>query len=255
MNRQKVRMKITLISFLLFPITIYYFSPVLVIEGAFHGIIVGSFIVFAGLFLLSLFFGRVFCGWLCPVGGLQDFCTFIVDKPIRGGKLGWIKYLIWIPWIVLIITFLIRTGGIHQVDITYQTTNGISLVELQAYVIYYSLLGLFVILSLLVGKRAFCNYICWMAPFMIIGTKVKDYFRWPSLKLIVGQGKCIGCKLCNKNCPMSLNVFEMVSNGSMKNSECILCGKCVDCCPQKVIKYSYSKTDNIIIKDNMKHRI
>ena len=59
--------------------------------GAYQGIIVGSFIVFTGMFLCSLFFGRAFCGWLCPAGGLEETVFSINDKPVK--KYGWIKYL------------------------------------------------------------------------------------------------------------------------------------------------------------------
>ncbi len=70
MKRQRIRKAIILISFLLFPITLYYFSPVLIIQGAYEGVITGSFIVFSLLFLVSLSLGRGFCSWVCPAGGL-----------------------------------------------------------------------------------------------------------------------------------------------------------------------------------------
>ncbi|MCA1076459.1 hypothetical protein K9O30_22675 [Clostridium bowmanii] len=46
MKRQNIRKALIIISFLLFPITIYYFSPFLIIEGMTKGIITGSFILF-----------------------------------------------------------------------------------------------------------------------------------------------------------------------------------------------------------------
>jgi ferredoxin len=33
----------------------------------------------------------------------------------------------------------------------------------------------------------------------------------------------------------------MVQKQAMENTECILCGKCVDVCPKGVIKYSFGK--------------
>lgn len=44
--RQKVRKCLLLISFLAFPITIWYFSPYLIINAAMEHIINGSFVVF-----------------------------------------------------------------------------------------------------------------------------------------------------------------------------------------------------------------
>ena len=39
---------------------------------------------------------------------------------------------------------------------------------------------------------------------------------------------------------MSLDIHAMVQNGTMGNSECILCGNCIDTCPKQVICYTFS---------------
>lgn len=78
-----------------------------------------------------------------------------------------------------------------------------------------------------------------MAPFMIIGRKISNAFKIPSLRLIAEKEKCVSCKQCNQKCPMSLDVEQMVQKGDMENTECILCGECSDNCKQKVICYSY----------------
>ncbi|UCG60034.1 MAG: 4Fe-4S binding protein, partial [Phycisphaerales bacterium] len=63
----------------------------------------------------------------------------------------------------------------------------------------------------------------------------------PALRLKADKAKCIECKKCSKVCPMSLDVMEMVQAESMRNSECILCGSCVDTCSQGAIKYSLGR--------------
>ena len=72
MTRQRIRKLLLITSLLLFPITLYYFSPALIISAGVKGIINGSFIVFTLMFLLSIPFGRLFCSHFCPAGGLQD---------------------------------------------------------------------------------------------------------------------------------------------------------------------------------------
>ncbi len=44
MKRQRLRKALILISFLFFPVTLYYFSPVLIIQGVAEGIVAGSFL-------------------------------------------------------------------------------------------------------------------------------------------------------------------------------------------------------------------
>ncbi|HBF36582.1 MAG TPA: 4Fe-4S ferredoxin, partial [Firmicutes bacterium] len=166
-KRQKVRKAILLISFLLFPITIFYLSPFLIIMAGLEGIISGSFIMFGVLLLVSFFLGRVFCGWVCPAGGLQDCCSMVSGKEVKGGWRNLIKYLIWIPWLTSIALIIITAGGIKKINMLYCTDHGISVSGLWSYIPYLVVIALFVILSLLFGKRSACHYICWMAPFMV----------------------------------------------------------------------------------------
>lgn len=239
MKRQRFRKVLILISFLLFPVTMWYFSPYLIIDGSTQGIIVGSFIVFSLQFASSLFLGRGFCGWACPAAGHQETFFLACDRKARGGRLNWIKYFIWVPWIGGIVIAVVSAGGYHTIDLFWQTTYGISIAEPESYVIFYFILGLATVLALTAGRRGFCHYVCWMAPFMVIGAKIRNAAKWPALHLILDKGKCQSCLSCTKNCPMSLDVNGMVQKGSMVNSECILCGTCVDTCPQDAISYSF----------------
>jgi len=141
---QKIRKAIILISFLLFPITINYFSPYIIIDGASQGIIAGSFITFALLFITSLFLGRAFCGWVCPGAGIQEWCFAVNDKKARGGKFNWIKYFIWIPWISIIIITARSAGGFNTVDPLHLIETGISVTEPATYLMYFTIVGLFV---------------------------------------------------------------------------------------------------------------
>ena len=114
-TRQRVRFFILMIFFLLFPVTLNYYSPVLSVFGPSQGIINGSLIVFAGLFLTSMFFGRFWCGWLCPAGGLQEACTIIQPKRFKGGWRNLVKYGVWAFWLSMVIIMFISAGGIMGV--------------------------------------------------------------------------------------------------------------------------------------------
>ena len=123
--RQKVRSGILIVMFVLMPVTFYYFSPYLIIMGASEGVITGSFIVFASLFLSALFLGRAFCSWVCPLAGVQEYC--IKSRPKRvNNRLNWIRYLIWVPWLGIIIYMAVRAGGYTRASFAYQTYYGIS---------------------------------------------------------------------------------------------------------------------------------
>jgi ferredoxin-type protein NapH len=238
--RQRTRKALLLISFLILPITLYYFSPAIILNAASEGVVNGSMLVFAGLFVSSLFVGRLWCGWACPAGGIQEFAS-VVNNVRTSRRINWIKWAIWIPWMGLIVFLSIQAGGLHRVDPLFNLETGVTL-ALPAgeggppwFMIYYIILLLFTLLPILVGRRAACHTVCWMAPFMIAGRWIRNRVRWPSLRLEADATKCTDCLRCTSECPMSLEVNEMVRGGDMENSECILCGTCADTCPKDVI--------------------
>jgi ferredoxin-type protein NapH len=237
--RQRIRKGLIIVSLLLFPVIMNYLSPYVIIDGASQGIVNGSLIVFGLQFLAALFLGRLWCGWVCPAAGLSEVSFAINNKPVRG-KVDWIKWLIWFPWLAIIVMTVVRAGGYRQVNFFHLTESGISVDEPTRYIIYYIVVGIFLALSAFVGRRAGCHTICWMAPFMILGRKLRNLGNWPALRLKAETEKCINCKKCTQNCPMSLDVNGLVQKGAMEHSECILCGTCADVCPKKVIHYSFS---------------
>jgi polyferredoxin len=244
--RQSVRKTMLIVSFLLFPIIMNYLSPYVIIDGASQGIVNGSLIMFALMFVSALFVGRLWCGWICPAGGLGEICFAANNRPVKGNKIDWIKWLIWVPWISIVVWTVISAGGYRGVNFFLDTENGISVAGsadrpiIFAYVIYYAVIGTFTLLSLLVGRRAGCHTFCWMAPFMILGRKARNLFAWPSLRLTADPSRCKDCMACTKNCPMSLDVNAMVNQNAMENAECILCGTCIDGCTTSAIAYSFS---------------
>ncbi len=240
-TRQRFRRGLILVSFLFFPITMFYFSPYLIIAGAAKGVVAGSFIAFSLMFMSAIVLGRGFCGWICPGAGLQEACLLARERRTKTGKLDWIKYGIWVPWLGGITAAAAAAGGLRHIDPLFGTWQGISIAEPGNYVTYYFFLALIVVLALTAGRRAFCHYVCWMAPFMVLGRKLGEAARLPALRIRVNTAACKECGSCVQACPMSLEVTGMVRSGSMENAECILCGTCVDTCPRGVLRYGFGR--------------
>ncbi len=240
--RQRIRSALLLISLILFPVTIFYFSPYIPIDGAANGVVNGSLIVFGLLFAAALVVGRLYCGWLCPGAGQMEAAFAMNDEPVNR-KWGWTRWAIWIPWLGAIVTLAIVSGGYHTVDPFFHIPTGVSLVHPLGYVIYFAVTGLTFTLSIVAGKRGFCHTVCWMAPFMILGRKTSNALRLPALRLTVTDTACVSCHRCDRHCPMSLPVSRMVEAGNMESSDCILCGNCIDSCRKKVIAYRFGRPD------------
>lgn len=254
MKRQKIRKLLLIASLLLFPITLYYFSPALIINAGLKGIINGSFIVFALMFLLSIPFGRLFCSYICPAGGLQEAAFAVNDKKPKQGWRNYIKFAIWGIWIIAVAVCYFHSGEIIAIDFFFETERGISVSSIQSYIIYYGIICLIFIPAILHGKRAFCHYFCWMSPFMILGTKLRRALHLPGIHIKVKRmDDCVSCGKCNSVCPMGIDVTDGIRKGRIAAQECIQCGACVDSCPKKVLVYGMiEKTEKGKVNENGK---
>ena len=242
-RRQAIRTFVLLVSIPLFPVTIWYYSPYLPFMGLMEGVVSGSLLLFATLFIAAIPFGRLFCGWVCQAGAIQHFEAQSVGKPLRHNWARWIKFLVWAPWAGGILALLLRAlqaGKGLRPDFFYNTDHGISLTMAASYVIYGVVLFLVILLAVLVGKRGFCHTACWIAPFMVFGRGLGSLLRLPSLRLRADPAACNSCGLCDRNCPMSLPVKELVlERAGVSDRDCILCFQCADCCAKHAIKLGF----------------
>ncbi|MGB8451271.1 MAG: 4Fe-4S binding protein [Anaerocolumna sp.] len=227
--RQKTRKGLLIYSAILFPLLFFFLSPYVIVMSALNGIINGSAIIFGLLLFVSVFGSRLFCGWLCPGGAVQDQVANANSRSWNSKRKNASKYIIWVVWFSFIIFLWISH---FPLKINFFYMSGINLFIV---IIYFVVTTIIYVFSLLTGKRGMCHSFCWMAPFMVIGEKIADFLHIPRFRLKADNNACVSCKQCNRVCPMGLDVLEMVKSGQMDSVECISCLECVDGCPQKVI--------------------
>ena len=239
--RQRMRLALILLSFILYPVTFAYISCPIITEAAGLGIVTGGLVLFALLFVSSLVLGRLWCGYLCPSGGLQEVCNLALRWPLRTKKADWLKYLVFLGIFGSLGYAIWSAGGLKTADLLYRTENGISILAAGGVAAFLGPVVLILIFTLVFGKRGFCHTFCPIAVMLMIGRKIRNLFRWPALHLEAEKEQCIDCKKCSGECPMSLDVNGMVREGTMEQAECILCGSCVDTCPKDVISYAWTE--------------
>ncbi len=228
-----------LIAVLLFQIKILhlFMSPVVPVVAAGVGILPASLVVYAILFISSLFLGRAFCGWFCPGAGMQEILSLLIG---RRAKRGWgdrIKYAICGVWSFLVLGVALRAGGFRQIDLDFGLQQGGLLQEVLMRTGHFVIIG---VLGVIFGAWASCRYTCWIAPFLVLGNRLRCLFRLPGMRMYVEAGTCSGCEQCRDVCPMRVDMTSISSAGSIRNDDCIMCGNCVDVCPSQAIHFKWS---------------
>jgi len=190
--------------------------------------------------LIIVFFGRFFCGWICPVGILLEHSHAITErKRMKGvGSLDWIgwknreRYAIFLAVLAASLLFdftapyLFSPPGVFYRTILYFTLQGAIGADL-TIILLILILDLFAIHY----GRTWCNTLC---P---LGTLISTLSVINLVKPKVDPKKCIdfdfNCLNCERICPMRIPITR---NDKWAMMECNKCLKCWAKCPVKAIK-------------------
>lgn len=203
-------------------------------------------IVISLVIMSSIIFGPVICGFICPFGAIQDITSRIGKKIFKRKynkfvpnkleeKMRYLRYISLIGTIIL--------------------TASSGVVILEKINPYHAFLGIFnrkissigffmlflVILASLFIHRPWCKYLCPYGAFLGIFNKFKVF------RVVRNDNTCIGCKKCNRQCPMSI---EIESKEVVRDLRCISCLECVGdkVCP-KAATISYTSRELYVNKE------
>ena len=165
-----------------------------------------------------LFFGRGWCGYACWTAMILDLLPFKTPALPRKSW-GWVRYLVFAGSLIFVVV-LFRLKPDNMAQIMWWSF-------IIGNLVYY-LVGI-TLAYICRDNRAFCKYICPITVFL----KPMSYFSL--LRVRVDETKCIDCGKCRWLCPMNVDVPDN-SRRRQHGTECILCMRCVDECPQKALK-------------------
>ena len=191
---------------------------------------------------LSVFFGPVFCGWVCPMGTIQEWVGKIGKRIFKkrynhfvpsklDGYLRYLRYVL-LAWVI----YMTATTGklvFSDLDPYYALFN--------FWTGEVAISGLIILGVTLVGalfvERPWCKYAC---PYgAVLG--ISNLFRVFSIRR--SEDSCISCGLCSKECPMNIDV-QHVTN--VRDHQCISCLECTSeaVCPvEETVMVSWKGLD------------
>ena len=172
------------------------------------------------LYVSLLFLGRIWCGFLCPIGLANEMGnSFLLNKK---------NYLIRYSFLPFLILFLV---------IFWEQISGLFFSTTLTWIFLGTFLLLAFIMGIFIPRWGFCKYFC---P---VGTILGVFSRLSFVGLRTDKRKCSECKTkeCIRGgvvpaCPMYNNVPNIDSN-----QNCLLCTNCIKNCPHNSAKIAFVK--------------
>jgi polyferredoxin len=211
------------------PVNLFFISDPLVVLCTIlaSGTVQILFIASLVIVVISVFLGRVFCGWACPLGTSIDiFNRFKKPKPENKLPLSFykIKYLILVFIIVMALIGVNVVGFFDPITIVFKAF-GLSLYSTSSKSVLFHnsiiFFGLFIVILLatLYQTRFWCRLLCPLGALLGILSK------WRLLRLSINQN-CTGCGDCSAICKTGAISDDL----KLHNEECIQCYTCVKKC-------------------------
>ena len=197
-----------------------------------------NLVILIAVLTVALLLRSAFCGWICPLGFLQDLVSnlsSVLQKRIpglrrgitslkkRGARLAWLDhYLRYTKYLVLIWAV---SGAIYfgfMVFRDYDPWSALLNIAEFSYTPGIIILGLILVASFFI-ERPWCRYACPLgAASGLIGKLSPIYLKRE-------ESACTSCKICTQTCPMGIEIHNAKT---IKSVDCNTCLECVGSCPR-----------------------
>ncbi len=221
--------------------------------------------------VVTLFFGRVFCGYICPMGTTLDggdklFGTQGKKRP-QTGKLGLLKYIVLFFLLgasILGVSFVFVAAPLSLITRFYGLLVHpvLAFVSNETLVLIHPLaewLGMDTLMFMRITTPRFSTQLFVLAFFiaLFVLAKVSPRFwcrnlcpsgalmalvsRKPLIRRFVSDD-CTECGKCTLSCPMAAIITD--DPHITLHEECIVCRTCQDICPENAISFNSVKAEN-----------
>ncbi len=184
---------------------------------------------------LSVIGAKLFCGWVCPFGALQEIVNRIPAPSGKKIKLPFrISNGIRISLFAISLVMVIGTG--YDLYTYHSILNPFELFDWHFEAVLAVLVGAVLIASVFV-YRPFCYIVCPVGLLTWLLEHVSIF------RVRFDREKCNDCKKCilKSPCPSVKAIME----GDTLRPDCHACGVCIDACPKDALEFGIWKKANV----------
>jgi len=207
----------------------------------------GAVLVLPGIALLL---GPVFCGWMCPAGGLTEYLSRLVPSRFQidlGGKFkaaptvryGFMVGMMVAAWIGgnVCCSFCNFTHTQNIISALTGDFVGLSYwvsFTIVSFVLWFVILGLFT-----KGGRGWCNLLCPAGALQGLSHSIGRWLR-VGRSVQIDSNLCRSCKTCVSVCP-TWAISHQDESTQIDIHACNACMDCAQVCNQQAIAYRANK--------------
>ncbi len=227
-------------------------------------ILSGSFIILAILLVVTLLLGRVYCSVICPLGVMQDVCSWSAGRVNKKRRYSYSRAVSWLRYMVLgifIIALVAHVAALVTLIEPYSAYGRIATnifapvyrlgnnllayfaARVDSYAFYHTdvwvkgfgSLAVALITLIVIGLLAWRNGRTWCNTVCPVGTLLGFISRFSVLKPVIDPAKCTKCSQCSRVCKASCIDYD---NYAINHSRCVTCMNCIDKCKFDALHYT-----------------
>ena len=239
---QIIRRLVQILAFFLYPglfISTFHAIPDLIRavgEGTFSMTSNGmDLVLIPAVFLLTLLWGRFFCGYLCAFGSAQDLLYQIRKRIVSGKQIprALDRIMKYVKYAVLVFCIAILWTGIWKMPATYSPWTLFGLFAVGNFTAAAASLltpGMLLFAASMIlsffFERFFCRYLCPLGAIFSLVSRLRLF------SIRRRESPCSDCGACDRNCSMGIQISDA---DAVISGECIDCFQCLRVCPRQAL--------------------